>query len=1030
MAAAVGAHPGLDYLGLLKGEIVDHVRRAAAAIDPTRHRGGDAGAAVCVDAMQQVEGVLHTLGLERLTLLAQEILRVARGLGGLPRERQEEVVGILRNALDQLRDAVERRAAGRSEALWGLMAVLGELRACTSLPLLSEACLFAPDLDEVLAREAVAPATATSALAEVARHERVVLHRGLFLWYSGREPERGLRKLRRVARHLREAASTESLRRLFLALEGFVAGCAEQTVTAGGTIRRVLAGVDQLIKQVGEQGEEAVAAAVPVELLRNLLFCVATSGSVDPVARAVRDGTDLRLVVASGFDGIEQVAPLLLAEVERVRASVARAERDRATFPALAGLAAAVQRLSDGLALADLGDQRAPLGGPLEVLHRIAGGATAVSDPLPDLAEVLGAIDATLRARGPGGAPADEKAEPAPASEADRAVADMALVEQEVAAVDQQLERLSAAQPGAAPTHGLAPLDAEIREVFLDEAVEKVGTLLQQYVAWSAERDDHAALDAVLAALDSLKSTGRLVGADTLSEICWVLEAALRGCREGAFAASDEALGVLDGGIEMVESLVNAYVRGGVVEGDPRVVEQRLYTLLTPVKAGAAGRLPAVAGQPPPGSTAGPGPSDLDLDLDLKGVAPEGEAIEGDFDLVELFAEEAGDLADALEEGLRGLEQDPARSAWLMEMRRALRALAVAARHAELHPLQSLCEAFDTFLGRTAEAGAGIGPDALALTREATGTVAGVVGALRSRRLPHLPAGLVDRLRQSGAGVAPAGTAGAQAAGAPRMPGGGEGAGEMAPPAGATALDPALAGRLAGRAAGAGVCHLQLEEQMAALRAQVGRLEGTLVLLRRQPTAESGAALPSRVTAALTDLGGCADRLHETTLAISALLRAQGHQLTGLQQGLAAALAGQSGPSFTDLLLVGVGDAVYGFPAAAIDSVRRIAADILPADGGVLDLRGRSFAYRDLAGLLAVRRDEPTAAAGARSVVLAQVGDRACALAVDRVLGHRTLLVTAADGRAADPPWLAGRASLGADREALVVDLGLLLTGS
>ncbi len=94
--------------------------------------------------------------------------------------------------------------------------------------------------------------------------------------------------------------------------------------------------------------------------------------------------------------------------------------------------------------------------------------------------------------------------------------------------------------------HGLAPLDAEIREVFLDEAAEKVETLLQQYVVWSAERDDHAALDAVLAALDSLKSTGRLVGADTLSEICWVREAALRGCREGAFAASDEALGVLD----------------------------------------------------------------------------------------------------------------------------------------------------------------------------------------------------------------------------------------------------------------------------------------------------------------------------------------------------------------------------------------------------------------------------------------------------------------------------------------------------
>jgi hypothetical protein len=350
-----------------------------------------------------------------------------------------------------------------------------------------------------------------------------------------------------------------------------------------------------------------------------------------------------------------------------------------------------------------------------------------------------------------------------------------------------------------------------------------------------------------------------------------------------------------------------------------------------------------------------------------------------------------------------------------MEMRRALRALAAAARHAELPQLNALCEAFDGFLARAADAGTGVGAGALVLTREATRAVAGVVEALRAKRLPHLPADLIDRLR----GAAP----GPDSA-APEP----DAAGVVAPSARApeptASAEPALIQRVIERAAGAGVCHLQIEEQVAVLREQVGRFEGVLALLRRLPASE---AVPPRVAAALGDLGACADSLHETSLTISTQLRAQGHHLTGLQQGLAAVFVESAGPTFADLLLVGVGGRAYALPAGAVESVRRLAADLVPPDGGMLELRGRSFLYRHLAGPLRAPRAAAGDAGRPLSVVLARLGERPLALGVDSVIGHRSLLVAPADRGAGAPPWVAGSASLGAERDAPVLDLGRLL---
>jgi hypothetical protein len=251
---------------------------------------------------------------------------------------------------------------------------------------------------------------------------------------------------------------------------------------------------------------------------------------------------------------------------------------------------------------------------------------------------------------------------------------------------------------------------------------------------------------------------------------------------------------------------------------------------------------------------------------------------------------------------------------------------------------------------------------------------------------------------------------------------------EAVPVEAAPALDAALVQRVVERASGAGVCHLQLEEQVAVLREQVGRLEGVLALLRRLPGGDAGAGLPPRLAGALGELGGCADKLHETSLAISAQLRAQGHHLTGLQQGLAA-VAPAAGPTFADLLLVEAGRRMLALPTPAVDSVRRLAPELVPPGGELLELRGRAFEYHHLADLVGLSRDGAVEAGRAQSVVLARADGRAVALGVDAVIGHRSLLVTPSGARA-DAPWLSGSGSLGGGRDAPIVDLDRLLAGA
>jgi chemosensory pili system protein ChpA (sensor histidine kinase/response regulator) len=74
------------------------------------------------------------------------------------------------------------------------------------------------------------------------------------------------------------------------------------------------------------------------------------------------------------------------------------------------------------------------------------------------------------------------------------------------------------------PPSGEAPVDDELREVFLEETDEVLDVLREYLPRWSANRDNTSALSELRRAFHTLKGSGRMVRALVLAELAWAVE--------------------------------------------------------------------------------------------------------------------------------------------------------------------------------------------------------------------------------------------------------------------------------------------------------------------------------------------------------------------------------------------------------------------------------------------------------------------------------------------------------------------------
>ena len=364
--------------------------------------------AKAAELMRAARGVLRVVEVYGAALLAEEMEQTSRWLAGSETDTRQFVDGLdaLMRASVQLPTYLERVLGGGRDLALVLLPLLNDLRAVRGAPLLSEGTLLSLNLSSEKApalREAGAP-EAKLTVVQWARRLRPKFQAGLLGLIRGEGEDRGLTALAEVANRMEGVATTAPLYQLW-----WVTGALIDALRGGGlepsvTVKRLLGQVDRELRRLYGGGEEAYAAAPPIELLNNLLFYVAratTRGErIDAVKSSFRLGELLPVdesveqeresLSAPSVRLMRTVAAAIKEDLGRVKDALDLYTRKGGPPEELAPQVDLLKKIGDTLAVLGLGSVREQVQGELARLTDI------ITRRLPAEQDTLIAIAATL----------------------------------------------------------------------------------------------------------------------------------------------------------------------------------------------------------------------------------------------------------------------------------------------------------------------------------------------------------------------------------------------------------------------------------------------------------------------------------------------------------------------------------------------------------------------------------------------------------------------------------------------------------
>ena len=285
----------------------------------------------CRHELHQVQGVLRLLEIYGAALLAEEMEQVARYLISLGTERknQDEALDALMRSMVQLPGYLERVLAGGRDLALVLLPLLNDLRAVRGSALLSEGTLLLLNLKSDRQAQPAAPAPGEPPLSvgQWARRLRARFQTGLIGWIRGERIEQNLEIMAAVATRLEQVAATQPVFQLWWVVGALIESLRESGVNSSISVKRLLGLADREMRRLFDQGEARYAQHPPVELLNNLLYYIARSGSGGPRVAAVRASFRLNELLPVD-ESIEQERENLSAPSIKLMHTVAAAIRE------------------------------------------------------------------------------------------------------------------------------------------------------------------------------------------------------------------------------------------------------------------------------------------------------------------------------------------------------------------------------------------------------------------------------------------------------------------------------------------------------------------------------------------------------------------------------------------------------------------------------------------------------------------------------------------------------------------------------
>ncbi len=244
--------------------------------------------ASCIDNLHQVRGTLQLLQLYGAAMLAEEMELVASAIRDGQVKQPDAAAETLMLGLVHLPGYLEKLEAGARDIPLLVLPMLNELRATRDAALLSEVALFAPGLEGKLNSDEIS-GKANQELSSLARKLRTQYHRGLLEWFREIDVSGGLESIGKVLAELSDQSGTEKLSQLFKSGWALAEGLREEGSSKPGVAYKELFGkIDREIKRVIDLGEQQVAEHPSNDLLKNLLYYVASTKSQHWLINEVR----------------------------------------------------------------------------------------------------------------------------------------------------------------------------------------------------------------------------------------------------------------------------------------------------------------------------------------------------------------------------------------------------------------------------------------------------------------------------------------------------------------------------------------------------------------------------------------------------------------------------------------------------------------------------------------------------------------------------------------------------------------------
>ncbi len=422
----------INTLSWVKSEIDETLKQARQALEAYVEEPEDESRLqFCLNYLHQVRGTLQMVELYGASMAAEEMEAVVQALLDNQISNREDAYEVLIRGILQLPDYLEHLLTGHHDMPMVLLPLLNDLRAARGEALLSENALFTPDLSV----QAPPPADLTADLQSLAKKLRHHYHLGLLGWFRDQDSRSSLKRIGKVIEQLREAAGEAEINRLLWVAGGLVESLRNGGLDSSVSVKLLLGQLDRQIKRIIDNGDMALASEPPHELLKNLLYYVATSQSQDGRTREVKEAFRLDEILPDArtleharadlagpnAELLGTVSAVLLEDLARVKDTLdVLMRQENPTAEGLAPLVETLEQMADTLGMIGLGLQRRLLQDQLDVLAKMSAGELPLSeDNLMGVATAMLSLENSLKEASVA-REASEEAEAGAAGEAER----------------------------------------------------------------------------------------------------------------------------------------------------------------------------------------------------------------------------------------------------------------------------------------------------------------------------------------------------------------------------------------------------------------------------------------------------------------------------------------------------------------------------------------------------------------------------------------------------------------------------------